>query len=348
MPRKAPKFQPIGTEEYKKKPSTLPLDIQIKKWCGHNKLVVAAGAVVVIGYILGSIFGRTRVASNFASGQGFDFDSSTDYKLPKRLSMFETLSRGSKQYAFNAMKGTVPFSDDGKEATVQAFDFSYTETKVTSSNKRVARAEKVHELTAMLFQAPNLAIKSLLLSPREMVLDVDEWTPSAQADPDVEDVMKGKPDESMNEDDEDDDDIEAPQVADESNETKAEPAAQEEAIEEPVEDVPVEEELELDTLSKKFNSTFVVETLDPVQTSAVINPALKALLLKNPNFIVDFQDKKFLIYREFTFETEDYDTVLEMGKAILASLNRELPAASKDAKDDPVLFVSRSKDEDAP
>jgi len=201
----------------------------------------------------------------------------------------------------------------------------------------------------MLFQAPNLAIKSLLLSPREMVLDVDEWTPSAQADPDVEDVMKGKPDESMNEDeDEDEDDVEAPQVAGESNETKAEPAAQEEAIEEPVEDVPVEEELELDTLSKKFNSTFVVETLDPVQTAAVINPALKALLLKNPNFIVDFQDKKFLIYREFTFETEDYDTVLEMGKAILASLNRELPAASKDAKDDPVLFVSRSKDEDAP
>jgi len=152
MPRKAPKFQPIGTEEYKKKPSNLPLDIQIKKWCGHNKLVVAAGAFVVIGYILGSIFGRTRVASNFASGQGFDFDSSTDYKLPKRLSIFETLSRGSKQYAFNVMKGTIPFSDDGKEATVQAFDFSYTETKVTSSNKRVARAEKVHELTAMLFK----------------------------------------------------------------------------------------------------------------------------------------------------------------------------------------------------
>jgi len=158
--------------------------------------------------------------------------------------------------------------------------------------------------------------------------------------------MKAKPDESMTEDDEDEDDIEAPQVADEPNETKAEPEAQEEMVE----DVPVEEEQELDTLSKSFNSTFVVETLDPVQTTAVVNPALKTLFLRNPNFIVDFQDKKFLIYREFTFETKDYDTVLEMGRAILANLNRELPAASKDAKDVevPQLFVSRSKDEDAP
>ena len=43
-------------------------------------------------------------------GQGFEFDSSTDYKLHKRLSAFETLSRGTKQYAFNAMKGNIPFS----------------------------------------------------------------------------------------------------------------------------------------------------------------------------------------------------------------------------------------------
>jgi len=81
-----------------------------------------------------------------------------------------------------------------------------------------------------------------------------------------------------------------------------------------------------------------------VQTAQVINPGLKSLLLKNPSFIVDFQDKKFLIYREYTFEAEDYTTVLEMGQAILRNLNREIPAASKESQDAevPIQFVSRS------
>ena len=80
------------------------------------------------------------------------------------------------------------------------------------------------------------------------------------------------------------------------------------------------------------------------------------------------QDKKFLIYREYTFEAEDYTTVLEMvplsrrlihpltnaccsqGQAILRNLNREIPAASKESQDAevPIQFVSRSKGEDTP
>jgi len=338
------KYEPYVPADKPK--NTLPLDVQVKKFCRNNKLLVGAAAGVFVIYVLGMFFGRTRVASSFASGQGFEFDSSTDYKLHKRLSAFETLSRGTKQYAFNAMKGKIPFSDDGKQASIQAFDFSYTESKMTSMNKRVARSEKVHELTAMLFQAPNLAIKSLLVSPRDMVLDVDEGTPEARVDPDVEDVMTADKNEDSPEDD-DEDDVESPQVAAEANTTEPEPVKEEE----PEEEAAAEEELpELDTLSQNFNETFVVETLDPLQTAVVINPELKSLLLKNPSFIVDFQDKKFLIYREYTFEAEDYDTVLEMGQAILRNLNREIPAASKESQDAevPEVFVSRSKGEDTP
>jgi hypothetical protein len=199
----------------------------------------------------------------------------------------------------------------------------------------------------MLFQAPNLAIKSLLISPRDMVLEIDEGTPEARVDPDVDDVMSVDKDESAQDEDEDDDDQETPKVAAEAetNTTEAEPEVKETTEEEPKVQLP-----ELDTLSSKFNETFVVETLDPVQTAEVINPQLKTLLLKNPSFIVDFQDKKFLIYREFTFEGEDYGTVLEMGRAILENLNRTIPAASKESQEIEAsqVFVSRSKDKDTP
>merc|ERR1711865_423912 len=335
------KYEPYVPADKAK--NTLPLDVQVKKFVRNNKLLVGAAAGVFVIYVLGMFFGRTRVASSFASGQGFEFDSSTDYKLHKRLSVFETLSRGTRQYAFNAMKGNIPFSDDGKQASVQACDFSYTESRMTSMNKRVARSEKVHELTAMLFQAPNLAIKSLLVSPRDMVLDVDEGTPEARVDPDVEDVMTADKNEETPED-EDEDDVESPQVAVEANTTEPEPVKEE--PEEAAAAVEEEEELpELDNLSQNFNETF-----DPVQTAQVINPGLKSLLLKNPSFIVDFQDKKFLIYREYTFEAENYTTVLEMGQAILRNLNREIPAASKESQDAevPIQFVSRSKGEDTP
>jgi hypothetical protein len=60
--------------------------------------------------------------------------------------MFETLSRGTRQYAFNAMKGNIQFAEDGQgavmQAAVQAFDFSYTETKVTSINKELLGPKK--------------------------------------------------------------------------------------------------------------------------------------------------------------------------------------------------------------
>jgi len=335
------KYEPYVPADKPK--NTPPLDVRVKKFCRNNKLLVGAAAGVFAIYILGMFFGRTRVASNFASSQGFEFDSSTDYKLHRRLAAFETLSRGTKQYAFNAMKGNLPFSDDGKQAAVQAFDFSYTEAKMTSMNKRVARSEKVHELTAMLFQAPNLAIKSLLVSPRDMVLDIDEGTPEARVDPDVEDVMAADKDQAS----EEEDDAESPQVAAETNTTETEP----ETAEDPEEEAAAEEQLlELDMLSQNFNETFVVETLDPTQTAEVINPELKSLLLKNPSFIVDFQANKFLIYREFTFEADDYGTVLEMGQAILRNLNREIPAASKESEDAevPQVFVSRSKGDDTP
>lgn len=229
---------------------------------------------------------------------------------------------------------------------MQAFDFCYTETQMYSGNKRVARAEKVHELTAMLFSTSHLKIKSLLISPRDMVLEADEGAPSARADPDVDDVMR--PDTAQKDEDEDDDDDEEQPAAD--AEPSKDKASETDSERQESEDSPAEPEEELDVLSDKFNKTFVVETLDVTQTAEVIDPALKSLLLKHPDFIVDFQENRFLIYREYTFEAEDYSTVLELGKKILGALDRELPMPSAEPalSDSLKVFVSRSKLEDTP
>jgi len=346
-PTRRPKYQPIGSDRPAKHKNAPPLDVRIRKFCRKNTwLLVLAGAVLVL-WVLMYLFGRSRAASIFAASQGFDFSSSTDYKIPKKLAVFETLARGSRQYGFNVIKGELAYGEDAsKAASVTAFDYCYTETKVYTANKRVSKTEKVHELSAMMFGAGSkLGIKSLLISPREMMIEGQE-APAARADPDVEDVMRSSKEEAAEDDEDEDDDAEKPAVAAEQNST-----AEADTAEEPAEAADEEPaEAELDKLSVRFNETFAVETIDAEQAAAVISPALKKLLLSDPSFMIDFQDNRFLVYREYTFEPADYHTVLELGKAVLDELNREIPGPTEglDPNAPPVQFVSRSKDEDTP
>eukprot|EP00656_Telonema_subtile_P010657 TRINITY_DN1516_c0_g1_i23.p1 TRINITY_DN1516_c0_g1~~TRINITY_DN1516_c0_g1_i23.p1 ORF type:complete len:372 (+),score=136.66 TRINITY_DN1516_c0_g1_i23:100-1215(+) len=337
MPGKRnPKFQPIATKERKSGPAP-PLDVRVKKFCRQNKPLVVAAAALLLSLILMWFFGRSRAAGKFASSQGLEFSSSADYKLPKKLSAFETLSRGSKAYAFNIMSGDLAY--EGGTAQVSGFDFSYTESKAFAVKKRVSKSDKVHELTAMMFSKAALGIKSLTVSPRNMVLDADDAAPAPRADPDVDDLMtKDEPVKKDSDDEEDDQEKPAKGAAPEA-------AAEEAAPEKEEEEAAQEEEPELDVLSSKFNSTFVVETVDVNQTTAVLSPGLKKLLLKQPDFFVDFQDDRFLVYREFTFENQDYSNALELGKQILAELNREIPGPTPgvDLGEAPTVFVSRSK-----
>eukprot|EP00656_Telonema_subtile_P010651 TRINITY_DN1516_c0_g1_i13.p1 TRINITY_DN1516_c0_g1~~TRINITY_DN1516_c0_g1_i13.p1 ORF type:complete len:389 (+),score=130.21 TRINITY_DN1516_c0_g1_i13:100-1266(+) len=354
MPGKRnPKFQPIATKERKSGPAP-PLDVRVKKFCRQNKPLVVAAAALLLSLILMWFFGRSRAAGKFASSQGLEFSSSADYKLPKKLSAFETLSRGSKAYAFNIMSGDLAY--EGGTAQVSGFDFSYTESKAFAVKKRVSKSDKVHELTAMMFSKAALGIKSLTVSPRNMVLDADDaprqyreatvlkpgdsgdcascatpWGLSpgfdlhqAQAPDTLISMTKDEP---------------APEAAAEEAAPEEEEVVEEEA------EAAQEEEPELDVLSSKFNSTFVVETIDVDQTTAVLSPGLKKLLLKQPDFFVDFQDDRFLVYREFTFENQDYSNALELGKQILAELNREIPGPTPgvDLGEAPTVFVSRSK-----
>jgi hypothetical protein len=342
---KRTKFEPIGSDEPRKK--NTPLDVQIRRFCQKNTWLMVLLAAMLVVWVLMYVFGRSRAASIFAASQGFEFSSSADYKLPKKLGVFETLSRGSKQYGFNAMKGELAYGEDAsKVAAVTAFDYSYTETRLSGSKKRVSKSDKVHELSAMMFGVEKLGIKSLLISPRDMVIEGQAASPATRADPDVEDVMSSdKNEDEKNEDeDEDDDDDEKPAVAVDQNSTAAdddEPAS--EQAEEPAEE-------ELDQLSARFNETFVVETVDANQTAAVISPALKKLLLSQPTFMIDFQDHKFLVYREYTFEPADYDTALQLGKAVAEELNREIPGPTEgnDLSAAPLVYVSRSKEADTP
>merc|ERR1711934_686619 len=220
------KYEPIGSTGPTKSKASPPLDYVIKRFCRRNtSLLMGVGAVVVI-WILMYLFGRARAASKFASSQDFEFASAADYKLPKRLAGFEALSRGAKQYAFNVMKGSVPYGGESKAAAVTGFDFCYTETKVYTASKRVAKTEKVHELTAMMFSSEDLRVKSLLISPRDMVLDADmDGTVAPRADPDVDDLMR-------KDDDKKDADAEKPVVAaeaaaPEANSTASEPETDE-------------------------------------------------------------------------------------------------------------------------
>jgi len=340
-----PKYEAIGSGPTKERTAP-PLDYRIKKFCRQNPWVLVGMAGVLVMWFLMYLFGRSRAAGNFASSQSMEFSSSADYKLPKRLSGFEAISRGTKQYAFNVMKGSVAYDEEsGKSAAVTGFDFCYTETKMYTVSKRVSKSEKVHELTAMMFSTEDLAIKSLLISPRDMVLEADTDSVQPRADPDVDDLMQK---DSSQDNDEEEEDAEKPVAAAETA-AEANSTASDSDKEEP-EEPKVEAEPELDTLSSKFNSTFVVETLDVNQSAVVISPGLKKLLLKQPGFILDFQDNRFLIYREFTFEPQDYHTVLTLGKAVLNELNRKIPAptAGVDMNANPIQFVSRSKDEDTP
>merc|ERR1711935_644186 len=203
MGRRNPKHEAIGSEE--RKPSTAaPLEVRIKKFCRHNKSLMVAAAVMLLAVIAMWFFGRSRAASKFASSQGLEFSSSADYKLPKKLSAFDTLSRGTKQYAFNVMKGEI------NQASVSAFDFSYTETKSMRAGKKIARSDKVHELSAMMFSKPGLGIKSVLVSPREFVLEDEFAAPAARDEPEEED-----------------EDDKEKTVQPEQNDTKPEEAAQE-------------------------------------------------------------------------------------------------------------------------
>jgi len=313
------------------------------------------------------IFSRASYVKSWAYSQGFTYDSNYDYKFAKKFLYFDAVGRGQKSYAFNTMKGEVDFTNksagEEQKSSVQAFDFCYTEIKTFQQNKRVNRMEKTHEFSAVVFDAFGYSFKPTIVTPREMQVDFDsDDLPVQQADPDVEELLKGP--QKDKDDDEDGDKIPAAAAGNTTeNATAAEekkddaPGAPQVADESAIPDTS-EEEAEPkafnDThpLSAKFNVTFKVEASDHVQAEEVMSPAMKQLLLDHPNFFVDFQEDQIMLYREYTIEPKEFTAALELGKAILSLLPNTLPVnetvpeegAKKKAVDSDIsVFVSKSE-----
>merc|ERR1712086_594393 len=147
-------------------------------------------ALVTVSATLIMIFSRSSYIKSWAYSQGFTYDSSYNYKFSKNFVYFDAVGRGQKSYAFNVMKGEVAYANksagEDQQASVQAFDFCYTDIKTIQQNKRVHRMEKTHEFSAVVFDVYGYGFKSMIITPRDMQVEGDmDALPVQQADPDV-------------------------------------------------------------------------------------------------------------------------------------------------------------------
>jgi len=341
-----------------------PFLVQLRDVWRKNRIACVGLGVVILSWLMIEWFNRNRSISNWAHSQGFSYSSAYDYKLARQGIYFDALSRGTKSYAFNVMKGSSEYQNQTtkqkQHAAVTAFDFCYTEVKQYQERKKMTRIEKVLEMSTLLFTAEGYKFKTMIIKPRDMISEYESIgvTHDAQVDPDVEELLEKQ--KNLTET--------AKQVErndnskDEANVTDAMAVDTAVAVE-PIgpnatDDVPetVEEAETVDEpklldetthpASYKFNETFRVESLDDVQTDSFLSPEMKQLLLSSDKFIIDFQEDQLMIYRDHTIEPHEYSLGLNLGTAIMSLLPRQLPVNEtlvdkKDEATDVRVFVSK-------
>merc|ERR1711871_1466861 len=336
-----------------------PWDVQLRDIWRKNKFACVSLAVLAVSWLAVLWFSRTNYIKSWAYSQGLTFDASYNYKLARGYTYFDAVRRGQKAYAFNVMKGNVDYknksaSDAEERTTVKAFDFCYTEVKVSQHKSRVVRQDKQHEFSALVFDVPDYMFKSMIITPRDMEIETDQSDSRVEAaDADTEELMKGPVKEKNDklDDAKADGKSKVPSTSDKKDKKKAgEPkiAGGEKASEVPA--VVAEKENKTATpslnathpFSFKFDEAFKIEATDHVQADGILSPELKQLLLDRPNFFVDFEEEQFMIYREYTIEPSEYSAALELGEAILSHLPSRLDVNATIKKDQDVsAFVSK-------
>jgi len=349
---------PRGAVQVKRKavveeePPVKPLGVRARDIWRKNKFACVSLAIVIISWVLVEWFNRNRAIGSWARSQGLSYSGSYDYKLAKKHIYFDILSRGTKSYAYNVMKGTSTFENqttkEQETTNIKAFDFCYTEVKKYMQSKKIHRIERTQEFSAVMFDAPDFKFQSTVVTPRALIVDAEETAVPTQADKDTEELIQkakaakakktGKDEDSTNSSN-----GTAVAEGNSSNSTEAETPK-----------TPKEEALKAEThpLSTKFNETFRVMAQDHVQSAAMMGPALKQLLLDNDKFFVDFQDEQFMLYKEHTMEPDEYSAAMKLGGAILANLPSVLPVKEvattgkkkkAEVDDDVSVFISRSE-----
>jgi len=333
-----------------------PFSVQMRDMWRKNKFACVSLAILAFSWLAVEWFNRNRAVASWASSQGLSYSGSYDYKFAKRQVYFDALSRGTRQYAFNVMKGMHEYQNlsttEAEKTNVQAFDFCYTEVKTYQQNKRVHRVEKHHEFSALIFAASDYKFRTLIVTPRDMVVDgEDAEMRMQQADADTEELLKKKKKKKKKKTDDAANSTNATDNATNATSGKAEAVVAAEASDNATTinatTINANATLEEDThpLSFKFNSTFKVLSQDHTQAAAMLTPALKQLLLDNPKFILEFQEDQIMVYKEFTIEPQEYTDGLKLGAQILGQLPSQVPntATQKDTDIDVSVFFSRTE-----
>jgi hypothetical protein len=328
---------------------TKPMSVQLRDMWRKNKFACVSLAIIAISMLVVVIFSRSSYIKSWARSQGFSYSADYNYKIAKNFLYFDALSRGQKSYAFNVMQGDVEFQNKSADNAIQkthvkAFDFCYTEVKAIQQNKRISRMEKTQEISALVFDARGYTFKPMIVTPREMQVESDfSDLPTQQADPDVEEHLRGPEKDKDSEEErkgatsldqrKKDTKERAQKLAEgdagksgqyastdnATNTTNADnatdtiEATQDESTKGNVSNTETQE-LDNDThpLSTKFNSTFKIEANDHVQANSMLPATLKQLLLDHSKFFIDFQEDQFMIYREYTMEPEQYSEALKL------------------------------------